>query len=201
MRSTLTLALVTLAAALGGCAQPRQPSSPAAGGPMGHGGPMSQAGPMGHGMMGRQMAVATLSPTQGHAVTGIVMFHAMGDHVMAHAHVAGLKPNAEHGFHLHEKGSCASADGTSAGGHFNPAGAPHGPQDAAHHAGDMPALKADANGVADVRFMLRGVSVGAGAADIVNRAVIVHAEPDDYKTQPTGNSGARLACGVVAKHP
>jgi Cu-Zn family superoxide dismutase len=65
----------------------------------------------------------------------------------------------------------------------------------------MPALKSDANGVADAKFMLDGVSIGSGSADIVNRAVIVHANPDDYKTQPTGNSGARVACGVVVKHP
>jgi superoxide dismutase, Cu-Zn family len=65
----------------------------------------------------------------------------------------------------------------------------------------MPALKADANGVADLKFMLHGVTIGSGAADISNRAVVVHANPDDYKTQPTGNSGARIACGVVARHP
>jgi Cu-Zn family superoxide dismutase len=153
------------------------------------------------GMHGRDAAVASLSPTQGQRTNGIVMFHATGDGVLVHARVTGLKPNAEHGFHLHEKGDCASADGTSAGGHFNPHGAPHGPQDGPHHAGDMPALKADANGVADVRFTLRGVSIGQGAADIVARSVIVHADPDDYKTQPTGNSGARIACGVVARHP
>jgi Cu-Zn family superoxide dismutase len=61
----------------------------------------------------------------------------------------------------------------------------------------MPALKADANGVADVRFILSGVSVGSGPADLIGRGVIVHADPDDYKTQPTGNSGARIACGVI----
>jgi Cu-Zn family superoxide dismutase len=183
MRPSLALAFAA-AAVLAGCASPE-----------------TQA-PRGHMMMmGKQMAVATLSPTQGNNATGIVMFHAMEGHVMAHAHVTGLKPNAEHGFHLHEKGDCASTDGTSAGGHFNPAGAPHGPQDAVHHAGDMPALKADANGVADAKFMLHGVSLGGGTADIVNRSVIVHANPDDYKTQPTGNSGPRIACGVVVKHP
>jgi Cu-Zn family superoxide dismutase len=179
MRLSFALALVA-AAVLAGCAHPDH----------------------GHGpMMDKPMAVATLSPTQGNTATGIVMFHEMDGHVMAHAHVTGLKPNAEHGFHLHEKGDCASADGTSAGGHFNPAGSPHGPQDGPHHAGDMPALKSDANGVADAKFMLDGVSIGSGSADIVNRAVIVHANPDDYKTQPTGNSGARVACGVVVKHP
>ena len=155
----------------------------------------------GDGHMGGAMAVASLGPTQGSTVGGIVMFHAMDGHLMVHARVTGLKPNAEHGFHIHDKGDCASADGTSAGGHFNPTGKPHGPPDADHHGGDMPGLKADANGVADVKFMLHGVGLAAGATDITARSVIVHAQPDDYKTQPTGNSGARLACGVIAKSP
>ncbi|MED5619305.1 superoxide dismutase family protein [Ideonella sp. BN130291] len=180
MRAVTLVACTMAAVALAGCA--------------------SQAGPHG-AMMGKPMAVATLSPTQGNTATGLVMFHEVDGHVMARAHITGLKPNGEHGFHLHEKGDCASTDGTSAGGHFNPGGAPHGPQDAAHHAGDMPALKADADGVADLKFMLHGVTIGGGPADITNRAVVVHANPDDYKTQPTGNSGARIACGVVARHP
>jgi Cu-Zn family superoxide dismutase len=119
---------------------------------------------------------------------------------MVHARISGLKPNAEHGFHVHETGSCASTDGTSAGGHFNPDGKPHGPQAAAHHAGDLPALKADANGMADARFALTGPTVADGPASVVGRSVVVHAQPDDYSTQPTGNSGARLACGVIAGH-
>jgi Cu-Zn family superoxide dismutase len=151
---------------------------------------------------GGPMAVASLSPTQGQQATGVVMFHAEGDgSVHVHAHVVGLKPNGEHGFHIHEKGDCASADGMSAGGHYNPAATPHGPQAGPHHAGDMPALKADAQGVADAEFVLQGVSIGGGSADIVRRAVVVHANPDDYATQPTGNSGGRIACGVIAQHP
>ncbi len=153
----------------------------------------------GKGKMG-PMAVASLTPTQGNAVRGLVMFHEMDGHLMAHAKISGLKPNAEHGFHLHEKGDCASADGTSAGGHFNPDGKPHGPQTAAHHAGDMPALKADANGMVDQKFMLDGPTLAAGPASIIGRSVIVHANPDDYTTQPTGNSGPRVACGVIAGH-
>ena len=152
----------------------------------------------GHGGHGGPGAVATLAPTAGNATAGQVMFHEMGGHLMAHARITGLKPNAEHGFHLHEKGDCSAPDGTSAGGHFNPTGQPHGPQGAAHHAGDMPALKADANGVADVHFHLDGPTIAAGPTSIIGRSVIVHAMPDDYTTQPTGNSGARIACGVIA---
>ena len=155
-------------------------------------GPMMQAsGPM---------ATAKLEATKGNAVTGTVMFQQMADKVMAHARVEGLKPGQEHGFHVHEKGDCSSGDGVSAGGHFNPAGKPHGAHDSAErHAGDLPSLKADAAGRVDVKFELAGIAVGSGAADVVGKGLIVHAMPDDFKTQPTGNSGARIACGVVTR--
>ncbi|HJW11641.1 MAG TPA: superoxide dismutase family protein, partial [Albitalea sp.] len=91
-------------------------------------------------------------------------------------------------------------DGMSAGGHFNPSAKPHGPQDGEHHAGDMPALKADANGNANAAFQLSGVSLGSGTADLAGHGLIVHAQPDDYKTQPTGNSGGRIACGVIKQN-
>lgn len=178
------IALALAAIALAGCATPEPGYS--------HG--------RGHGMMAGPMAVASLTPTQGNNARGLVMFHQMDGHVMVHAKVSGLKPGAEHGFHVHENGTCASVDGMSAGGHFNPDGKPHGPQNAAHHAGDMPSLKADANGVADQKFMLMGVTVAAGTTSVVGRSVIVHVMPDDYTTQPTGNSGARLGCGVIASH-
>jgi superoxide dismutase, Cu-Zn family len=155
---------------------------------------------MGGGMMKGRMAVASLTPTQGNNVRGLVMFHEMDGHLMVHAMISGLKPNGEHGFHVHEIGSCASTDGSSAGGHFNPDGKPHGPQTAAHHVGDMPSLKADANGVVDQKMMVMGPTIAAGTASVVGRSVIVHALPDDYVTQPTGNSGARLGCGVIATH-
>lgn len=151
-------------------------------------------------MMKGRIAVASLTPTQGQNVRGLVAFHQMGDHLMVHARVTGLTPNAEHAIHVHEKGDCASTDGGSAGGHFNPDGQPHGPQSGPHHAGDMPSLKAGPDGVAEQKFKLTGPTVAAGPASLVARAVIVHAGPDDYRTQPTGNAGARLACGVIAAH-
>ena len=87
----------------------------------------------------------------------------------------------------------------STGGHFNPDGAPHGPQDAAHHSGDMPALVADSYGNASVSFILKGVSLGTGSHDLVGKGLIVHRDADDYKTQPTGNAGPRIACAVIKK--
>ena len=111
--------------------------------------------------------------------------------------VAGLKPNQQHGFHVHEKGDCSSGDGISAGGHLNPDGKPHGPPNAPHHAGDIPSLQADASGVATVHVLVEGSVLGTGPGGFAGKGLIVHAGPDDYTTQPTGNSGARVACGVI----
>jgi len=162
---------------------------------------VSLAGCAGMMKAGGPTATAKLEATRGNATTGMVTFQQQGEHMLVHAKVEGLKPGQEHGFHIHEKGDCSSGDGMSTGGHFNPGGKPHGPPDAEHHAGDLPALKADAQGRADVKFYLMGVSIGSGAADIVGKGLIVHAMPDDYRTQPTGNAGARLACAVITRQP
>jgi Cu-Zn family superoxide dismutase len=100
---------------------------------------------------------------------------------------------------VHEKGDCSAVDATSAGPHFNPFNTPHGKTDAgAHHAGDMNNITTDAEGVAKIDVHLTGVTLGGGAVnDIANRALIVHAAPDDYASQPAGNAGARVACGVI----
>ncbi len=143
-------------------------------------------------------AMAQLKPTQGSTTAGTVWFTQQGLRVNVRVQVSGLAPNQEHGFHVHEKGDCSSPDGMSTGGHFNPGGQPHGPQGAPHHGGDMPSLKADASGNAQASFQIEGVSVATGIDGLLGRGVIVHAKPDDYTTQPTGNSGARIACGVIA---
>ena len=147
--------------------------------------------------MGRPAAVASLEPTKGNTAKGTVTFTQVGDVVRVSANLSGLKPDAEHGFHVHEKGDCSSGDGMSTGGHFNPRGHSHGPQAGEHHAGDMPSLKADGYGNANASFELKGVTVGSGPADVVGRGLIVHRDPDDLKTQPTGNAGPRIACAVI----
>ena len=155
---------------------------------------------MQHAMhMDRATAVANLEPTTGNTARGTVTFTQDGDEVRVRATLSGLKPNAEHGFHVHEKGDCSSGDGMSTGGHYNPAGKPHGPQSAEHHAGDMPSVRSDAYGNASASFELKGVSIGGANADLVGRGLIVHRDPDDYATQPTGNAGPRIACGVIQK--
>ncbi|WP_051443105.1 superoxide dismutase family protein [Curvibacter gracilis] len=143
-------------------------------------------------------AVADLQPTRGNSVSGRLSFSQSGDVVRVSGQISGLKPNAEHGFHVHEKGDCSSGDGMSTGGHFNPGGSAHGRHDAsAHHVGDLPVLKADAQGVARVDFESRGITLVAGPQSIVGKGLIVHRDPDDYTTQPTGNSGPRVACAVI----
>jgi Cu-Zn family superoxide dismutase len=145
-----------------------------------------------------QTATATLAPTAGNTAAGSVTFTQNGDKVTVNAKFTGLAPGG-HGFHIHEKGDCSAPDAMSAGGHFNPTGKPHGAPDADHHAGDMPMLQADASGNATLTADLKGIGIGSGPADIVGKAVIVHKDADDYNTQPTGNSGARVACGVINK--
>lgn len=154
---------------------------------------------------GQVVAVASLAPTAGSQVTGQVEFVQLADgklHVSGK--ITGLAPNSEHGFHIHEKGDCSTPDGSSAGGHFNPGQSEHGNvMSTPHHGGDMPNIVADAEGVATVSGPVSAdVDAGKGdAADIIGRGLIVHADPDDYKSQPTGNAGARLACAVIQAAP
>jgi Cu-Zn family superoxide dismutase len=143
-------------------------------------------------------AVAQLQSTTGNTASGTVTFVQNGDKVLVSGEIRGLKPGAEHGFHVHEKGDCSSGDGMSAGGHFNPTGQQHGNHaDMAHHTGDLPSLKADASGAVKFSFESKTIAVGSGATDIVGKGLIVHRDPDDYRTQPTGNAGPRLACAVI----
>jgi superoxide dismutase, Cu-Zn family len=145
-------------------------------------------------------ATASLAPTTGNATTGTVRFVQSGDTVQVSGEIRGLRPGSEHGFHVHERGDCSSGDGMSAGGHFNPAGTPHGRHGAgAHHVGDMPSLRANANGVARFDFTSTSVRVGNGPNSVVGKGLIVHRDPDDYTTQPTGNAGPRLACAVITR--
>ncbi len=141
-------------------------------------------------------AIAVLRPTDGSKVSGIVTFTREGDKVKVVAQIEGLTPG-KHGFHIHEWGDCSSKDGSAAGGHFNPAGAPHGaPTDAKHHAGDLGNLEAGQDGMAHLEH-LDSVLKFDGPNSIIGRGLIVHANPDDLKTQPTGNAGGRLACGAI----
>jgi len=142
-------------------------------------------------------ATAQLKPTKGNKTFGEATFEQVGDLIRVVVFVQGLRPGQEHGLHIHEAADC-SGDATGAKGHFNPYGKPHGlPGIAERHAGDIPALKANKAGRANIHVDLDTITLTPGPANIIGRALIVHADPDDYKTQPTGNAGARIACGVI----
>lgn len=131
-------------------------------------------------------------------VTGTLTLRQKADGVQITGEVLGLSPASAHGFHVHEKGDCSAADASSAGPHFNPQGSPHGKMGTgAHHAGDMPNIVADKRGAAQVDVLVPGATLTPGPASIAGRALVVHRDPDDYSTQPAGNAGPRLACGVI----
>jgi len=141
-------------------------------------------------------AVADLQPTQGNEVKGTVTVTAVESGVRVVAEISGLKPG-EHGFHIHENGDCSAHDGTSAGGHFNPTGAPHGAPDAAEsHVGDLGNIMADASGNAHLDRVFSKPAL-TGEDSIIGHAVIVHGGRDDLESQPSGDAGARVACGVI----
>jgi Cu-Zn family superoxide dismutase len=144
-------------------------------------------------------AVAQLAPTQGHTASGNLTLAAEGDSVRLTGSLQGLPPNGEFGFHIHEKGDCSAADASSAGEHFNPANAQHGnPRGEMHHAGDMLNTKSDAQGSAQVDAVASRVSLDPGQPNSVRgKAIVLHENADDYATQPAGNAGARIACGVI----
>lgn len=142
-------------------------------------------------------ATATLASKSGSTVTGKATFTEKSDGVEIVVEVAGAKPGL-HGVHLHATGDCSAADASSAGGHFNPGNTAHGAPNAdPHHAGDFGNINVGANGKGTLRLLAKGLTVASGPNSVVGHALVVHADPDDLKTQPSGNSGARVACGAV----
>ncbi len=183
----LDVSLVALVLAVAGCASQSGSTSnsspavtPAAG---------SSEGPS---------AKATLESKSGSTVTGTATFTELGSGgVRARIHVENAPPGT-HGLHLHEKGDCSDPEAKSAGGHFNPGGMPHaGPMADKRHAGDLGNIEIGANGKGDLDVRSDLLTVKAGPNSVVGRAVVFHEKADDLATQPTGNAGGRLACGVI----
>lgn len=144
-------------------------------------------------------AIAVLHPTAGNKVSGTVTFTEVADGVQVHADIAGLTPG-NHGFHVHEFGDCSAADASSAGAHFNPTNNPHaGPDAAERHVGDMGNVEADASGKATLEYVDHQISLTTDDRSVIGRSVVVHVKADDLKTQPAGDSGARIACGVIGR--
>ena len=142
-------------------------------------------------------AVAVLHPTAGQHCHGVVHFIQDGDAVKVIADLEGLNPGQKHAFHIHQYGDCSAPDGMSAGGHYNPEGHQHGlPPTENRHAGDLGNVEADSAGKAHYEITVNNVSVLGQKNPIVGHAVIVHAKVDDA-SQPVGNAGGRIACGVI----
>jgi Cu-Zn family superoxide dismutase len=185
MKTRLVLAMVSLAAAAAS-AQMMPAASPAA-----SPAPAAKAtsGPV-------TRAVAVLHPAKDGKVEGLLTFVKAATGMKVTGRITGLAAGT-HGFHIHEFGDCSAADFSSAGGHYNPTGHQHaGPAEPRRHIGDMGNIEAGADGVATVDYTDARLRF-EGAHGILGRGVVVHANPDDFKTQPTGNAGGRVACGVI----
>ncbi|HTN53256.1 MAG TPA: superoxide dismutase family protein [Anaeromyxobacter sp.] len=144
---------------------------------------------------------AVLRNAEGKEVGSAALTSAKGG-VKIQVKVAGLTPG-KHGIHVHAVGKCEPPDFKSAGGHLNPAGKKHGlhsPEGA--HAGDLPNLSVGKDGTGKGTFTAKGATLGEGPGSLFGpegASLVVHADPDDEKTDPAGNSGARIACGVIER--
>ena len=138
-------------------------------------------------------AVAVLHPTDGFDAKGTIYFTAVENGVQVTAEISGLSEGNK-GFHIHQYGDCTAANGTSAGGHFNPEGMDHaGPTDAIRHMGDMGNITANAQGNAMIDYVDKTIHINM----ILGRGVIVNNGEDDLSSQPSGAAGPRVACGVI----
>lgn len=144
-------------------------------------------------------ATALLKDTHGKSV-GVVELTTAPTGLALSARLTGLPP-VVHAFHIHEKGVC-EGDFKTAGGHFNPTHAHHGfMSESGQHAGDMPNIDVPASGAIDLELFLTGVSLSPASTvnllDNDGSSFVIHAGPDDYKSDPAGNAGGRIACGVI----
>lgn len=144
------------------------------------------------------VAIAQLEPTEGNTARGTVEFTPTDEGVRVVANVSGLAPG-EHGFHIHEFGDCSAPDAESAGGHYAPYGNPHGaPTDSVRHMGDLGNITVGADSSGQLVWVDPMIEM-TGVNSIIGKSVIVHQNPDDFTTQPTGGAGPRLACGVIER--
>ena len=141
-------------------------------------------------------ADVVMKPTQGNTAAGTIHFERHEGEMHVEMQLTGL-PAGRHGFHIHENGDCSAPDAASAGGHFNPENKPHGmPGFGQYHQGDLGNLEVGADGTVKTDMHYKFLMM-EGPNSIHGKSVVIHAAPDDLKTQPSGNSGARIACGVI----
>jgi Cu-Zn family superoxide dismutase len=150
------------------------------------------------GAKAQQRGVVEIKSLKDSNVRGELVFTETGSGYRVEGVITGLPANSSHGFHIHEAGDCSAADGSSAEGHFNPEHVEHGARmDVDSHVGDLGNIQSDAAGVARISVTKKKGRLHQGAEAIAGRAVIVHAGADDLKSQPSGDAGGRIGCGVI----
>jgi Cu-Zn family superoxide dismutase len=184
-----TIVCMTLFCAAACFAQTQESATAPAQSPANSSSPITRVAP------GISVAMAQLESKSGSQVTGLVAFRQVGDEVLVTGMIKNLKPG-KHGFHIHDKGDCSSPDAASAGPHFNPTNHHHGgPDTADHHIGDLGNVEPNAAGIVQLNQKVK-LSL-SGKDSIIGKSVVVHEKEDDLKTDPSGNSGARIACGEI----
>jgi Cu-Zn family superoxide dismutase len=139
---------------------------------------------------------ANIKPVENNKVSGLITFEDAKDGVIVKGNIKNLTPG-KHGIHIHEIGNCSGPGAKTAGEHFNPTMSPHGDRsENERHAGDFGNIDADKDGVAKFEFLDKKAQL-KGANSIIGKSLIIHAKEDDTKTQPSGNSGDRVACGII----
>lgn len=144
-------------------------------------------------------ATATMEPASGSNVSGEVSFTEENGSVRMELSVENL-PAGEHAVHLHEHGDCSAEDASSAGGHWNPTMKPHGKRGSgsAFHKGDIDNMNAGDDGKGTLTLTIEGWSIGGpDSTNIVGKSVIIHERADDFTSQPAGDAGSRISCGVI----
>jgi Cu-Zn family superoxide dismutase len=147
-------------------------------------------------------ATALIEPRSGSTVSGTARFNSASDGLKAHVEVQRATPG-KHGVHIHEKGDCSDPKAASAGGHFNPNTSPHhgGPHTATRHGGDLGNIEVDADGKGTLDVVVQDLTLVSPQSGVVGRAIVVHETVDDLATDPAGNSGSRVGCGVIQPPP
>lgn len=143
-------------------------------------------------------AIAVINSASGSEVTGMATFTQIGETVMVHIEIKNASPG-QHGVHIHENGDCSSPDGKSAGGHWNPTNVAHGKWgEGEFHLGDIGNIDVGEDGIGVIELSTELWEIGTGSIyDVVGKGMIVHADADDFTSQPSGNAGARIGCGVI----
>lgn len=145
-----------------------------------------------------KQAIATIDPTSGNSVTGMAIFTQNGDQITLTIEIQNASPGI-HAVHIHENGDCSAPDGTSAGGHWNPTGVAHGKWgEGEFHLGDIGNITVGEDGTGSIELTTDLWEIDTGSdVDVVGTGIIVHAGADDFTSQPSGNAGARIGCGVI----